>query len=114
MDQKNQSQQADTEYSRCAVPLSERKSYFSLTIIWTGFVFVITSMMAGGGLASGLDRESVIHIYWECASCGELRKINRPGIRIFQILHSGSLIMYMLQILNFFIVQKPLAYLAVF
>ncbi len=60
MEQKNQSQQADTEYSRCAVPLSERKSYFSLTIIWTGFVFVITSMMAGGGLAAGLDFKGII------------------------------------------------------
>ena len=60
MEQKNQSQQADTEYSRCAVPLSERKSYFSLTIIWTGFVFVITSMMAGGGLAAGLDFKGIL------------------------------------------------------
>ena len=38
----------DNEFSLCTVPESERKSYFSLTIIWTGFVFVVTSMMAGG------------------------------------------------------------------
>lgn len=44
--EKNHTQ--DTEFSLSAVPESERKSYFSLTIVWTGFVFVITSMMAGG------------------------------------------------------------------
>lgn len=60
MEKKDQNQQTDTEHSRCAVPLSERKSYFSLTIVWTGFVFVITSMMAGGGLAAGLDFKGVI------------------------------------------------------
>ena len=43
----------DSEFSLSAVPESERKSYISLTIIWTGFVFVIVSMMAGGTLAVG-------------------------------------------------------------
>ena len=47
--------QVDNEFSRCAVPMSARKSCFSLTIIWTGFVFLVTSMMAGGGLAVGLN-----------------------------------------------------------
>lgn len=49
-----------SDYELCAVPLNERKSFFSLTIVWTGFVFVITSMMAGGGLAAGLDFKSII------------------------------------------------------
>lgn len=60
MEQQQQNQAADTEYSRCAVPLSQRKTYFSLTIVWTGFVFVITSMMAGGGLAAGMDFKHII------------------------------------------------------
>lgn len=50
----------DTEFSRCAVPQEERKSFVSLTIVWTGFVFVITSMMAGGGLALGLTFQDVL------------------------------------------------------
>lgn len=53
-EKQNQAPQADSEFSRCAVPADQRKSYFSLTIVWTGFVFVIISMMAGGGLAAGL------------------------------------------------------------
>ena len=44
----------DNEYSREPVPLGARKSCFSLTIVWTGFVFLVTSMMAGGGLAAGV------------------------------------------------------------
>ena len=51
----------DSEFSLSAVPESERKSYISLTIIWTGFVFVIVSMMAGGTLAVGLDFKHVIY-----------------------------------------------------
>ena len=50
----------DSEYSLSAVPESERKSYVSLTIVWTGFVFVITSMMAGGGLSAGLDFKMIL------------------------------------------------------
>lgn len=50
----------DNEFSLCSVPEDERKSYFSLTIIWTGFVFVITSMMAGGGLSAGLNFRMII------------------------------------------------------
>lgn len=58
--EKKQTQQQDTEFSLSAVPESERKSYFSLTIVWTGFVFVITSMMAGGGLSAGLDFKMIL------------------------------------------------------
>lgn len=50
----------DTEFALCTVPENERKSYFSLTIVWTGFVFVITSMMAGGGLSAGLDFKGIL------------------------------------------------------
>lgn len=55
MEKNKKHTEQDSEFSLCTVPENERKSYFSLTIIWTGFVFVITSMMAGGGLSVGLD-----------------------------------------------------------
>lgn len=54
--------QQDTEYSRCAVPESERKSYVSLTIIWTGFIFAIVSLMAGGSVALGLTFKQIIAV----------------------------------------------------
>lgn len=52
--------QQNTDYELSAVPANQRKSFFSLTIVWTGFVFVITSMMAGGGLAAGLNFKDII------------------------------------------------------
>ena len=52
--------QVDKEYSLSTVPLEERKSFASLTIIWMGFVFVVTSMMAGGGLAEGLNFKDIL------------------------------------------------------
>ena len=58
--EKNHTQEHDTEFSLSAVPESERKSYVSLTIVWTGFVFVITSMMAGGGLSAGLNFKLIL------------------------------------------------------
>ncbi len=57
---KQQSTTQGSDYELTAVPQSERKSFFSLTIVWTGFVFVITSMMAGGGLAAGLDFKNIL------------------------------------------------------
>lgn len=65
MQKTHENQPSDSEFSRCAVPASARKTYFSLTIVWTGFVFVITSMMAGGGLAAGMDFKHII-----CATLG--------------------------------------------
>ncbi|MCI8537792.1 MAG: allantoin permease [Oscillospiraceae bacterium] len=56
----SQAVQTDSEFSRCAVPESERKSYVSLTIIWTGFIFAIISLMAGGTLALGLSFQEII------------------------------------------------------
>ena len=55
-----QAAQQDSEFSRCAVPESERKSYISLTIVWTGFIFAIISLMAGGSLAVGLTFQQII------------------------------------------------------
>ncbi len=51
-------QSSDYEFS--AVPQEARKSFASLTIVWTGYVFVVTSMMVGGGLAAGLDFKSIL------------------------------------------------------
>lgn len=50
----------DSEFSRNTVPMNERKSWVSLTIIWAGIVFVITSMTTGGGLAAGMDFKTVL------------------------------------------------------
>lgn len=59
MENTNNTNEQDTEFALCTVPENERKSYFSLTIVWTGFVFVITSMMAGGGLSAGLNFKGI-------------------------------------------------------
>ena len=40
--------------------MDQRRSFVTTTIIWTGFVFVITSMMAGGGLAAGLAFNEIV------------------------------------------------------
>ncbi|MHC1746800.1 MAG: cytosine permease [Cellulosilyticaceae bacterium] len=53
---------SQTEYEFGAVPQEQRKSYTSLTIVWTGYVFVVTSMMAGGGLAAGLNFKQIIEV----------------------------------------------------
>ena len=52
----------ETDYEFSSVPLEKRKSYFSLTIVWTGYVFVITSMMVGGGLTIGLNFQDIIKV----------------------------------------------------
>lgn len=58
--QKTIEPQHSEDYEAQAVPMHARKSFFSLTIVWTGFVFLITSMMAGGGLADGLNLKEII------------------------------------------------------
>lgn len=55
-----QVQQEETDYEFSAVPQDKRKSYFGVTIVWTGYVFVITSMMVGGGLAAGLEFRDIV------------------------------------------------------
>lgn len=60
MDSKKETNTTTNDYEFCAVPEDKRKSYASLTIIWTGYVFVITSMMAGGGLAAGLKFSDIL------------------------------------------------------
>ncbi|MEN8075913.1 cytosine permease [Clostridioides difficile] len=60
MDSKKETNTTTNDYEFCAVPEDKRKSYASLTIVWTGYVFVITSMMAGGGLAAGLKFSDIL------------------------------------------------------
>lgn len=48
------------DFALSAVPMDQRKSYISLTIVWTGYVFVVTSMMTGGGLIAGLNLKQII------------------------------------------------------
>ena len=57
---KEKSKTRTNDYEFTAVPEDKRKSYTSLTIVWTGYVFVITSMMAGGGLALGLTFKDIL------------------------------------------------------
>ena len=52
--------EAENDYELCEVPRDKRKSFASITIIWTGYVFLITSMVAGGGLAAGLTFREII------------------------------------------------------
>lgn len=58
--QVHNTEQMDMDFEKSAVPMSARKSFWSITIVWLGFVFVITSMMTGGGLASGLSFKQIL------------------------------------------------------
>lgn len=53
-------ERVDEDFARQAVPINARKSFLSITIVWLGFVFVITSMMTGGGLAAGLTFSNIV------------------------------------------------------
>ncbi len=44
---------AADEYSRDAVPMTERRGFFSLVFVWIGYVFTVTLMTAGGNIALG-------------------------------------------------------------
>lgn len=50
------------DYELEAVPTDQRKSFWSITMVWIGFVFVIASMMAGGGLSVGLNFKDIIFV----------------------------------------------------
>ncbi len=49
---------ADYELQR--VPHSARRSFWAVTSVWVGYVFLLASMMAGAGLAAGLPLKTVI------------------------------------------------------
>ena len=44
------------EFSNQRVPMSARKSFLSLLTVSPGYVFVVTSMQAGGNIGAGLLR----------------------------------------------------------
>lgn len=52
--------QSDSEFSKNTVPMSQRRSMLSIATVWAGVVFVMTSIMAGGTLATGLTFHEVI------------------------------------------------------
>ena len=59
----------ENDYELSEVPMDKRRSFSSITIVWTGYVFLITSMMAGGGLAAGLTfKEIIITTSWGTCS----------------------------------------------
>lgn len=50
----------DAEFSRNAVPLDQRRGFFSLLIVVLGLVFVVTSMQVGGIIGNGLPFDQAI------------------------------------------------------
>ena len=48
------------DFESSPVPIDSRKTFWGITIVWLGFVFVITSMITGGGLADGLSFKDII------------------------------------------------------
>ena len=50
------------DYELTPVPKEARRSFWSITIVWTGYVFVVTSMIAGGGLAQSFQLKDVFLI----------------------------------------------------
>ena len=48
------------DYEFDNVPLTDRRSLINITVVWTGFVFIVASMMAGGALAVGLTIKEII------------------------------------------------------
>lgn len=53
-------EEKDLDYELSEVPWDKRRSCMNLAIVWTGYVFLITSMVAGGGLAAGLNFKEII------------------------------------------------------
>ena len=60
MEKLKKASEADQDYELKEVPLDKRRSFTNLAIVWTGYVFLITSMVAGGGLAAGLTFREII------------------------------------------------------
>lgn len=42
------------EYATSAVPMSKRRGFWGLLMVWMGYVFVVTTMQVGGTMAKGL------------------------------------------------------------
>lgn len=52
----------NNDFERQAVPEKNKKSVISIMMVWTGYVFVVTSMIAGGGLVNILNMKDIIII----------------------------------------------------
>ena len=52
----------NNDFERQAVPEKNKKSVISIMMVWTGYVFVVTSMIAGGGLVNILTIKDIIII----------------------------------------------------
>ena len=50
----------NNDFEREAVPESQKKSVISIMMVWTGYVFVVTSMIAGGGLTNILTMKEIV------------------------------------------------------
>lgn len=53
-------EEIEQDFEKTSVPADKRKNFWGITIVWLGFVFVITSMITGGGLADGLTFKDII------------------------------------------------------
>lgn len=50
----------NNDFEREAVPENQKKSVISIMMVWTGYVFVVTSMIAGGGLTNILTMKEIV------------------------------------------------------
>lgn len=52
--------ESNDEYSKSAVPMTDRKSFMSVLIISLGYVFVVTSMQAGSSIGVGMQFSGMV------------------------------------------------------
>ncbi len=45
----------DVEFAQEAVPMSQRKSFWEICVVWIGYVFVVTGMQVGGTMGVSTD-----------------------------------------------------------
>lgn len=45
----------DGEFSQTSVPMSQRKSFWEICVVWIGYVFVVTGMQVGGTMGVSTD-----------------------------------------------------------
>lgn len=50
----------DHDFINSEVSIESRKSFLSVTIVWLGFILVITSMLTGGALSTGLSFDKIL------------------------------------------------------
>ena len=45
----------DVEFTQQALPLSQRKGFLEICVVWIGYVFVVTGMQVGGTMGISTD-----------------------------------------------------------